>query len=323
MYSKILASGSYLPEKILTNKDLEKLVDTSNEWIVSRTGIKQRHIAASDQTTSDLAYKASLNALSKTNLKPQDIDAIICATTTADYTFPSCATIIQNKLGSKTGFAFDIQAVCSGFLYALSLADSLIMSNKAKRVLVIGADTFTKLLNWQDRNTCVLFGDGAGCVILEQVKNNPEKKGNPGIIGIDLFSDGSYTKELQTTGGASTNKEIGHVVMNGAEVYKHAVTNLEKAANFVLEKYNISVNDVNFLIPHQANIRIIEATAKRLGISMEKVVLTVDKHANTSAASIPLALDSAFTNNKLKSGDLIMLESMGAGFTWGAGLVRI
>ncbi|MCL2566883.1 MAG: ketoacyl-ACP synthase III [Alphaproteobacteria bacterium] len=314
-FSKIIASGSYLPKKILTNEDLAKMVDTSDEWIVSRTGIKQRHIAEENEKTTDLAMQAALAALKKANLTSADIDGIVLATTTPDLVFPSSASILQRKLGASKAFAYDVQAVCSGFIYALFNADSIIRSGRAERILVIGAETFSRILNWQDRNTCVLFGDGAGAVILEKTAENPIDGGS-GIIDVRVFTDGNYTDELRTTEGANP-----YVVMNGSEVFKHAVNNLASVADLILEKNNLTKEDVNWLVPHQANLRIINAMGKKLHLDENKVVITIDKHANTSAASIPLALDSAF--DKIKKGDLVLMEAMGGGFTWGAALFRM
>ncbi|MDR0484407.1 MAG: ketoacyl-ACP synthase III [Alphaproteobacteria bacterium] len=315
-FSKLISSGSYLPKKILTNDDLAKIVDTSDEWIFSRTGIKQRHIAEENEKTTDLALIAAQNALQKANLKPTDIDGIILATTTPDLVFPSSASILQRKLGAIKAFAFDIQAVCSGFIYALFVADSTIRSGRAERILVVGADTFSKILNWQDRTTSVLFGDGAGCVILEKTLENPSINGNSGILDARIFTDGTHTDELRTSEGINP-----HVVMNGPEVFKHAVNNLASVVDLILEKNNLTKNDVNWLVPHQANLRIITAMGKKLNLNPERVVVSIDKHANTSAASIPLALDTVF--DKIQKNDLVLMEAMGGGFTWGAALFRM
>ena len=323
MFAKIISTGSYLPSKIMTNEDISKIVDTSDEWIVSRTGIKQRHIVADNETTSDLSYQASLNALKNASIDVSTIDAIIVATTTPDLTFPSTATILQKKLGLKGGFAFDVQAVCSGFMYGLTVADSLIITGKAKRILLVGAESMSKIINWEDRNTCVLFGVGAGAFILESTLLDPKIGNNPGILGVEIFSDGQYVDELKTTMGVSSGNDIGSITMNGQEVFKHAVTNLAHVATLILNKYNLKDSDINWFVPHQANLRIITSMAKKLNLSEDKIIITVDKHANTSGASIPLALDYGFQNNKLKKGDLILTESMGAGFTWGAGIIRL
>ncbi|MDR2008341.1 MAG: ketoacyl-ACP synthase III [Alphaproteobacteria bacterium] len=314
-FSKLISSGSYLPQKILTNIELSKMVDTSDEWIVSRTGIKERHIAAEGELTTDLALQAALKALQKANLRSEDIDGIVLATTTPDLVFPSSASILQRKLGATKAFAYDVQAVCSGFIYALFNADSIIRAGRANRILVIGAETFSRILNWQDRNTCVLFGDGAGAVILEKTTENP-MEGGSGIIDVQVFTDGNYTDELKTTAGANP-----YVVMNGSEVFKHAVNNLASVVDIILEKNHLTKEDINWLVPHQANLRIINAMGKKLNLDPSKVVITIDKHANTSAASIPLALDSAF--DKIKKGDMVLMEAMGGGFTWGAALFRM
>ncbi len=322
-FAKIAGVGSYLPSKVVTNKDLEKTIDTSDEWIVQRTGIKQRHIAEDNQLTSDLAYNASIKCIENANIDKNDIDCIIVATATPDLTFPSTATILQKKLGIKGNIrAFDISAVCSGFVYGLYVAESLIKSNKVKKVLLVGSETFSRIINWQDRATCVLFGDGAGAFLLEQTENNPKEKGS-GIIDTEVFSDGEYYNQLCTAFGASlTSPEQNYIKMNGQEVYKHAVRNLESIAKLMLERNSILPSDIDVLVPHQANKRIIDSTAKKLGLDSEKVVITLDKHANTSAASIPLAFDSALKANKIQKNNLVLLEAMGGGFTWGASLLR-
>ncbi|UQY80266.1 3-oxoacyl-[acyl-carrier-protein] synthase 3 [Candidatus Hepatincola sp. Av] len=322
MFAKIIATGSYLPKKILTNNDLAKTVDTTDEWIVSRTGIKQRHIAAESETSSDLALAASKQCLNSAKLTEKDLDAIIVCTTTPDLTFPSTATILQSKLGMKHGYAFDVQAVCSGFIYGLSVADSLITSGKAKRILLVGTEVFSKIVNWKDRNTCVLFGDGAGAVILEATKEDP-KNGSAGILATELRSNGDYGCHLQTTGGPSSTATVGYITMNGGEVFKHAVINMASLATEILQKNNLTKSDIDYLVPHQANIRILKSMANKLSLPIEKVIITLDQHANTSAASIPLALDYAIKNNKVKAGDLILSEAMGAGFTWGAAIFRL
>lgn len=309
--------GAYLPEKIVSNDELSRIVDTSDEWIQERTGIKQRHVAADSELTSDLAVAAAHKALKAAALAAADIDAIIVATTTPDMTFPSTATIVQHKLGMQTGFAFDIQAVCSGFIYGLSVADGLLKSNQAHRVLVIGAETFTRLLDWTDRSTCVLFGDGAGAVILEQQFTTTR-----GILTTCLHSDGAYTKQLCVSGGVSSNQTIGTVQMNGREVFRHAVDNLVSVSIEALKKANLTENEINWVIPHQANKRIIDKTARRLGITSSKVVVTVQDHANTSAASIPLALATAVNDGRIQRGHTLLLEAMGGGFTWGAAILR-
>lgn len=315
--SKIIATGSYLPEKFLTNSDLEKIVDTNDEWIVERTGIKKRHIAEQDQLTSDIAVIAAKNAIEKSGLKPEEIEMIILATTTPDLTFPSTATTVQAKLGVKSGFAFDIQAVCSGFVYAISTADSFIKSGQVKNALVIGADILSRIVDWQDRNTCVLFGDGAGAVILQATEEE-----NSGILSFNLHSDGSLNDILKTDGGVSFNQKSGVILMSGREVFKHAVEKMSKSVLNALEKASLKVSDIDLLIPHQANARILSAVADRLNLEKDKVIVTVQDHANTSAASIPLALDFANSQNKIRKGDIIVLEALGGGLTWGSVVLK-
>ncbi|MFL1781033.1 ketoacyl-ACP synthase III [Candidatus Hepatincolaceae symbiont of Richtersius coronifer] len=322
MFSKIISTGSYLPEKILTNADLAQMVETNDDWIYSRTGIKQRHIAAANQHTSDLAYEAIILALKKANLTIEDIDGIIVATSTPDLTFPSTATITQRKLGKARGFAFDIQAVCSGFIYALSVADSMIIAKRANRILVVGAEVFSRIIDWKDRNTCVLFGDGAGAVILENTPDDPKEKNHPGILGVDIFSDGSFVDALKTDSGTAFNQRSGFIVMNGQEVYKNAIEKLATVAEYILARNNLDKSQINWLIPHQANVRIINSLGNKLELAADKIIITINDHANTSAASIPLALDFALKSNKVKQNDLILLAAMGAGFTWGACLLR-
>jgi 3-oxoacyl-[acyl-carrier-protein] synthase-3 len=317
IFAKITATGSYVPSKIVTNFDLSKEVETSDEWIVERTGIKQRHIADKSELTSDLAFKASQNLLDTYKMKAEEIDMIIVATTSPDLTFPSTACILQNKLKAHKAFCFDVQAVCSGFIYALSIANNFIQNGSAKKVLVVGSETLSRIVDWNDRNTCVLFGDGAGAVMLEASTAE-----NCGIISYSLHSDGSLTDILKTSGGSSFNQKAGFIEMSGREVFKHAV---EKMANSVLEtlaKVNLSVDDIDLLVPHQANLRILNSVATRLKIPAEKIIITVENHANTSAASIPLALDFANKNNKIKKGDLIVLEALGGGLTWGSIALR-
>jgi 3-oxoacyl-[acyl-carrier-protein] synthase-3 len=314
--SQIISSGSYLPQKILTNFDLEKTIDTTNEWIIERTGINQRHIADAGELTSDIGYFAAKNALEKSGLKPEDIDLIVLATTTPDLTFPSTATTIQAKLGAKNAFAFDVQAVCSGFVYALNIADNFIKVGQVKNVLVIGADILSRIVDWQDRNTCVLFGDGAGAVVLQAVEN----QNNSGIIAANLYSDGSLNSILNTSGGVSSSKNSGFIQMQGKEVFKHAVDKMAKSVVDVLAKVGLETSDIDWLIPHQANLRILTGVAKKLNLAEEKVVVTVANHANTSAASIPLALDSIF--GQIKKGDIVVFEALGGGLTWGAVVVR-
>jgi 3-oxoacyl-[acyl-carrier-protein] synthase III len=322
-YSRIVSTGSYLPPRRLTNADLAaelaaKGVETSDEWIVERTGIRARHFAAPEVTSSDLAYEAALQALSNAALQASDIDLIIVATSTPDMVFPSVAAILQNKLVITNGCpAFDVQAVCSGFVYALTVADSLIKTGTAKRALVIGAEVFSRILDFNDRTTCVLFGDGAGAVILEASQT-------PGILASDLHADGRHAGILCTPGTVSGGSVLGDptLKMDGPAVFKLAVGVLESAARAVLEKAGKTDADIDWLIPHQANIRIMQSTAKKLKMPMEKLIVTVDQHGNTSAASIPLALDHAVRSGKVKRGDTLMLEGVGGGFTWGAVLVE-
>ena len=313
--------GSYLPQKVVTNAELAKTVDTSDEWIQQRVGIKERHVAAEGEFTSDLAVAAALDALAKANMAPDDIDLIIVATTTPDYTFPAAATLVQMKLGIHHGFAFDLQAVCSGFVYAVTTADSYIKNGLANRVLVIGAETFTRLLDWTDRTTCVLFGDGAGAMILERVEladGEPER----GVLASALRSDGHHWDKLYVDGGPSSTGTAGHVHMQGPEVFRHAVGKITDVVYKALELSGYEVGDLDWFVPHQANKRIIDGAGAKLGLPPGKVVTTVDIHANTSAASVPLALSVAVADGRIKQGDLVMLEAMGGGFTWGASLIR-
>lgn len=317
--SYILSTGSYLPERAVRNADLEKIVDTTDEWIFQRSGIKQRHIADKDQPTSDLAIKAARNALDAAGLSASDIDGIIVATTTPDSTFPAVAVTVQAALGVPVGIAFDVQAVCTGFVYALSVADNFVRAGQLKRVLVIGAEKMSSILDWNDRTTCVLFGDGAGAVILEAREENPQSSG---IYSTHLYANGNLKDLLYTNGGVSTSGVSGHIVMQGREVFKHAVGLMSDAVEAALKKNNMSPQDVDWLVPHQANIRIIEATAKKLDMPMEKVIVTVENHGNTSAASIPLAFDYAVRSGKIKRGQVILMEAMGGGITWGSALLR-
>ncbi|MDP3482941.1 MAG: beta-ketoacyl-ACP synthase III [Sulfuricella sp.] len=317
MYSRIIGTGGYLPEKILTNHDLAQMVDTSDEWVFSRTGIRERHIVAENQTTSDLAFEASQRAIEMAGVDPQSIDLIIVATTTPDFVFPSTACILQEKLGIKSGGpAFDIQAVCSGFVYALATADQFIRGGQSKCALVVGAETFSRIMDWTDRNTCVLFGDGAGAVVLKASEE-------PGIISTHLHADGSYGHLLAVPAYLSGGKAKGNpfVEMDGAGVFKFAVGVLDSIVEETLAANGMQKSDITWLVPHQANIRIIQATAKKLGMSMDNVVVTVDIHGNTSAASIPLALDVAVRDGRIKPGDTILMEGVGGGFTWGSALV--
>ncbi|MFP3021690.1 MAG: beta-ketoacyl-ACP synthase III [Wolbachia sp.] len=314
--SFILSTGSYLPKKILSNNEIASIVETNDEWIRQRTGIVQRHIADEGELTSDLAVNAAKNAIEKAKISIDEIGLIIIATTTPDKTFPSCATIVQNKLKCKNAFAFDIQAACSGFIYAVTIADSLIKSNNSiKYALVIGAEIMSRIVDWEDRSTCVLFGDGAGAVIMKSEMSSSS------IISTNLHSDGNVDL-LCTNGGISSTRDSGKILMNGREVFKHAVEKLTASVEETLKCNSLKITDIDWLIPHQANIRIIEAVVKKLDFPIEKVINTVDKHANTSAASIPLALDYAVQESKIKSGNLILLISIGAGLAWGSVLLR-
>ena len=309
--------GSYLPEKVLTNNALEATIDTTDVWIRERTGIAQRHIAAQNEYTSDLAVVAAKNALQDANMSIQDIDLIIVATTTPDYTFPSTATIVQKKLGIKHGAAFDIQAVCSGFIYGMSVADSMLKSGAARNVLLIGAETFSRILDWSDRSTCVLFGDGAGAVILSS-----DDMKESGILNTLIRSNGEHRELLYVDGGASRSENVGKLRMIGNQVFRHAVKDIAAIMEECAEGYGLSIADIDWFVPHQANQRILNGVAKRLNLDKEQVISTVASHANTSAASVPLAMDSAIKDKRIKRGDLIMLEAFGGGFTWGASLLR-
>ena len=316
-YSRIVGTGAYLPAKILTNKDLERMVDTSDEWIYARTGIRQRHIAAEEEQTSDLALAASRSALAKAGIDAADLDLVVVATTTPDMVFPSTACILQAKLGARNCPAFDMQAVCSGFVYGLAAADQFIRSGQYRNALVVGAEIYSRILDWSDRATCVLFGDGAGAVVLQ-------RSNKPGIISSHLHADGAHVDMLSVPGTVSGGKVSGRpfVQMDGQSVFKFAVKVLDEVAKEALTANHIEKSEIDWLIPHQANIRIIQATARKLGISMEKVVATVDRHANTSAASIPLALDEAVRDGRIRAGQHVLLEGVGGGFTWGAVVVR-
>jgi len=305
----------------MTNADLESLVETSDEWIVQRTGIKQRYIAGEGETTASLGAAAAQEALDRAGLTAADIDLIICATSTPDNTFPATAVNIQNRLGMHHGFAFDVQAVCSGFVYAMATADLYIRGGMAKRVLVIGAETFSRILDWTDRTTCVLFGDGAGALVLEAAEGEGTVA-DRGVLTSSLRSDGAHREKLYVDGGPSTTGTVGHLRMEGREVFKHAVGMITDVIEAAFTATGTTADDIDWLVPHQANKRIIDGSAKKLGIPDEKVVITVDKHGNTSAASIPLALATAASDGRIKQGDLVMLEAMGGGFTWGAVLVR-
>jgi 3-oxoacyl-[acyl-carrier-protein] synthase-3 len=319
--ARIIGSGSYLPAQVLTNADLAERLDTSDEWIIERTGIRRRHIAAADEFTSDLGTAAARNALESSGIAAGDIDLIIVATATPDQTFPACATVIQHKLGIIDCVAFDIAAVCSGFLYALSVADALLTSGAHRTALVIGAESFSRLLDWEDRGTAVLFGDGAGAVVL-RAETGTGSSADRGILAHRLHSDGRYNDLLYVDGGPGSTGTTGKLRMKGREVFRHAVTNLANVMGETLAAAGLSPSDVDWVVPHQANLRILEATARKLDLAIERVVVTVDRHANTSAASVPLALDTAVRDGRIKTGDLLLLEAMGGGFTWGAAAVR-
>ncbi len=318
--SVVVGVGHYLPERIVPNSEFEKTLDTSDEWIKTRSGIERRHFAADDETTSDLATNAAEAALKDARLTADDIDAIVVATSTADLTFPSAATMVQARLNMTKGFAFDVQAVCAGFVFALSNANALILSGQAKRVLVIGAETFSRIMDWSDRSTCVLFGDGAGALILEGQEGEGTSQ-DRGILATDLNSDGRYKDLLYVDGGVST-QTTGHLRMQGNQVFRHAVEKLTKTAETSLEKAGLENSDVDWIVPHQANIRIIQGTAKKMGLPMERVVVTVQDHGNTSAASIPLALSVAKQRGQIKQGDLIVTEAIGGGLAWGSVVLR-
>ncbi len=317
MYSRIAGTGSYLPAKVLTNHDLAKMVDTSDEWIVARTGIRERHVAADNEVASDLSLAAAQRAIANSDLAPADIDLIIVATTTPDMVFPSTACILQSKLGIAGCPAFDVQAVCSGFVYAITIANMFIVSGQAKNALIVGAEVYSRILDWTDRTTCVLFGDGAGAVVLSA---SPE----PGVLATKLHADGAYADKLSVPGWVCGGKTIGSplVQMDGGSVFKFAVRVFDEVAREVLEAANMSVADVDWFIPHQANIRIMEATARKLKLPLKRLISTVERHGNTSAASIPLALDESVSAGRIKRGDNLLLEGVGGGFTWGGVLVR-
>ena len=315
IFSKITGTGSYLPEKILSNHDLEKMFETTDEWITSRTGIKQRHIASAHQYTSDLAVEASKQAIKASGIDAKKIDLIIVATTTPDKTFPSTACIVQTKLGLSLCPAFDIQAVCSGFIYALSVADNFIKVGSAKCVLIIGAETMSRITDYSDRSNAILWGDGAGAMILEG-------SSQPGILSTHIHADGAYEKLLHVPSGVSHQKGKSTIEMQGNQVFKMAVNTLDSIVDETLEANQLEKSDVDWLVPHQANIRILEATAKKLNMSMDRVVVTIDRHGNTSAASIPLALDTAIREHKIKRGETLLMEAFGGGFTWGSALIK-
>lgn len=320
--SRIIGTGSYLPARIVTNDELAQRVDTSDEWIQQRSGIRQRHVAAEGETTADLAEAAARQALEAAGVAASELDLIILATTTPDDTFPSTATKVQARLGMVHGAAFDVQAVCSGFVYALAVADNFIKAGQAKTILVIGAETFTRILDWEDRTTCVLFGDGAGAVVL-RAEVGTGSVDDHGILSTHLHSDGRERDILYVDGGPSSTRTVGHVRMLGKEVFRHAVTNLAAVVTEALEANGLTPAAIDWLVPHQANRRILDATAKKLALPVDRVVVTLDRHANTSAASVPLALDEAVRDGRIKPGHLILVEAMGGGLTWGSALIRM
>ena len=319
--SAVRGVGAYLPQRVITNAEMATIVDTTDEWIQQRTGIRQRHVAAEGETTSMLATKAAEAALANAGLTAADIDLVVVATSTPDYTFPATATQVQANLGMTHGVAFDLQAVCSGFVFAVTTADKFLVSGSHKRALVIGAETFSRLLDWTDRTTCVLFGDGAGAIVLEAVESDGALA-SPGVICSKLRSDGRHRAKLYVDGGPSSTKTVGHLRMEGKEVFKHAVGMVTDVIRACFDGARVGAADIDWFVPHQANRRIIDASADKLGLAREKVVVTVDLHGNTSAASIPLALDVAVRDGRIKKGDLVMIEAMGGGFTWGAALIR-
>jgi len=311
----IIATGSYLPERIVTNADMERMVETSDEWIRTRTGITQRHIAADNEFTSDLAYKAGERALQNAGIDRNSIDLVLVATGTPDYSMPSTATLVQHKLGISGGFAFDIAAACSGFVYGLTLVKSLIESGQIKRALLIGAETMSRIVDWEDRTTCILFGDGAGAVVIEA------QDSNRGILAAALASDGAETEILRTNGGVSRTKTAGALMMAGQEVFRHGVEKMAQAAEDLLAQQGIALQDVDWFVPHQANMRMVQSIAKKIKVAPEKFLITLDKHANTSAASIPLALDAGVKEGKLKAGHKVVTPALGAGLTWGCCII--
>ncbi len=319
--SVVLGCGSYLPQRVVTNAELASRIETSDDWIVQRTGIRERHVAADGEFTSHLAINAARAALAAADVDPQSIDLIVLGTSTPDNTFPATAVAVQNGLGITHGAAFDLQAVCSGFVYALATADSFLRSRSFKRALVIGAETFSRILDWNDRTTCVLFGDGAGALILE-AQEQPGTSSDRGVLTTHLRSDGRHKAKLYVDGGPSSTQTVGHLRMEGREVFKHAVGMITDVIVDAFNATRLTAEDISWFVPHQANKRIIDASAHKLHIAPEKVVLTVDLHGNTSAASIPLALDVAIKDGRIKKGDVVLLEAMGGGFTWGSALVR-
>ncbi|MBK1697942.1 beta-ketoacyl-ACP synthase III [Rhodovibrio salinarum] len=318
--SRIIGCGAYLPKRVVSNVELAQRVDTSDEWIRQRTGIQERRIAAPGEKTSDLATAAARTAIERAGIDVAQLDLIVVATATPDETFPATATTVQARLGMDHGAAFDLQAVCTGFVYALAVADNFLRLGQARTALVIGAETFSRILDWEDRTTCVLFGDGAGAVVLQAQETDGFRPS--GVLSTHLYSDGRHHDALYVDGGPSSTQSTGHLRMEGREVFRHAVVRMSEAVDAALSANQLSANDVDWLVPHQANMRIIEATGKRLNLSPERVVTTVDRHANTSAASIPLALFEAVEDGRIQEGDLVLLEGMGGGFTWGSALIR-
>lgn len=319
--SRILGCGAYLPEKVLTNEELAKSVDTSNEWIVERTGITQRHVAADGQLTSDLALAAAERAISAAGIKASELDLLVLATSTPDNTFPATAAKVQARLGMRQGVAFDVQAVCAGFICALSVADQFLLSGQARNVLIIGAETYSRILDWSDRSTCVLFGDGAGAAVLcaeQSARNGAER----GVLAVKMHSDGRHYDALYVDGGVSSSQTAGYLRMQGKEVYRHAVVNLAAVAGEALDAAGLTPGDIDWLVPHQANLRIMNAIAQRLDLPPEKMVVTVDRHANTSSASIPLALVEAISDGRINTGDVVLMEAIGGGLVWGSAVVR-
>ncbi len=316
-----IGCGHYLPERVVENAEFEKTLDTSDEWIRARTGIERRHFAAEGELTSDLAIKAARNALANAGIKARDLDAIVLATATPDQTFPSTATKLQHALAMNGGFAFDIQAVCAGFIYALSTANAMIIAGQAKRVLVVGAETFSRIMDWTDRGTCVLFGDGAGALILE-AQQGEGVAADRGILSTDLHSDGAYNDLLYVDGGVSSTQTTGVLRMQGQEVFKHAVKKLVVTGEVAMDAAGVTAEDIDWVVPHQANLRIIARTAKKMGVSMDKIVQTVQDHGNTSAASIPMALSVAVQRGQIKPGNLLLMEAIGGGLAWGAATLR-
>ncbi|MGP1253327.1 MAG: beta-ketoacyl-ACP synthase III [Kiloniellales bacterium] len=319
--AQVIGHGAYLPETIWTNDELAQKVETSDDWIVKRTGIRQRHIAAEGELTSDLAVAACRQALERAGVSANSVDLIVCATATPDETFPATATRVQAQLGMTRGAAFDVQAVCSGFVYGLAVADNFLRVGQAKTALVVGAETFSRILDWNDRGTCVLFGDGAGAVLLRAEGCNGGN-GDRGLLSTHLYSDGRHHDALYVDGGPSSTQTTGYLRMEGREVFRHAVVRMSEAIDTALEANDLTPGDIDWLVPHQANVRIIEAMAKRLNLPMDRVVVTVDRHANTSAASIPLALDEAASDGRLQANELLLLDAMGGGFTWGSAVLR-